>query len=113
MLRVLAPLLVSVLAGCSITVGNAASSFQLQSTGIGTTQVEAERDAWHDAAERLHAMGYSTFNLKRTSMSASTSSASGETRVELTAGWNVSAAEKGNGGACRCGLPHRAHSHND
>lgn len=112
--RLLTPfLLLGVLTGCSISIGNtAASSFRLESTGIGTSQAEAERDAWHDAADRLHSMGYSSFDLKRISLSTSTSSQGEETRVELTAGWDISDAKKSDDGACRCGTQHRKQTHN-
>ena len=103
-------LTLTMLTGCSISIGSAPiSSFNVNSTGIGSTQAEAERDAWHDAADRLHAMGYSTFNLKQTSLSASTTSQGDESRVELSVGWKVEDAEKGHGGECRCGPRHGSH----
>ncbi|MHC4879196.1 MAG: hypothetical protein ACYTGL_22305 [Planctomycetota bacterium] len=102
-------LTLAMLTGCSISIGNtASSSFKLSSTGIGTSAAQAERDAWHDAADRLHAMGYSSFDLTRTGL-ASTGSAK---KVEVTADWQVSNAVKGGDGACHCSHRHPDREHN-
>jgi len=100
----------TMLTGCSISIGNTVpSSFNVNSTGIGSSRAEAERDAWHDAADRLHAMGYSSFNLKQTSLSSSSTSQGDESRVELSVGWKVEDAEKSPGGECRCSPRHGHH----
>lgn len=104
-------------AGCAVTLGSSplvtefsTETFNIDSTGIGANQTEAERDAWHEAAFRLRAMGYTSFRLDRTSLSTSGGGPGpdGQPQYEVRITYKVEDARRSSGG-CSCDLEHGHH----
>lgn len=102
------------LTGCALTIGSDAvtesekdsSTLRLDGTGIGATDGEARRDAWHDAAFRLRAMGYTSFHLREEGQSSSaTQTVDGQPRTEVTMTYRVSDARRGEK-SCDCDISH-------
>lgn len=102
--------------GCALSLGSSGGApdfrssfttetFNIESSGIGSSQTEAERDAWHEAAYRLRAMGYTEFRLNQASLSGS---GGGPDQIEVKVSYKVSDARRG-GGGCACDLKQSGH----
>lgn len=102
LLAILTAAMFPFIAGCSLTIGNTARTFDVTGAGTGTTVAEATKAAREDAAEQVRQMGYAEFELEPNGM---TSSASTNGHSEVTMGFRVREAVKG------AGHPHKHHSH--